>query len=708
MKNKFTPFLLLIPSLILSSCALYVAPSTSSSSSEIPSSSEISSEPSSSSSSERVLKSSRVVETKDTFVIGEIYSEVNQIKMRNYYYDGSYDDVDLEKYSISSVREKGTSTLIDPTIPFAKGGIYEVFVSYDVEGKTKSAKVEITVLNGIEAGLSLVDFKLNEIHYVINKTFASTLDAMVFTATWENGAEEIFPYVGNEDLINISLFLDGNTKEQTNEKIKSESTYTIEAYLNNYEDIKYVETFTTPSSSGYYYLEQGDIIYEDFSVVTPHEGSAKMLVIPIEISATTPSNAGAIWDDDKLDYVYKLFFGEKEDTPNEWNSMRTYYDAASGGMVEIEGKISNVYRPAVSQYSIESCGASMGTLHKLFNSAIDYVKNNDSSINLDEYDRNDDGYIDNLHFITNVRVNNNDSPFWPHKYEIYKNNPGTLQSPNGYVYETTTYYFLEDSRTIIHEQGHMFGIPDYYDYSYKGADYVGALDMQSHNCFDWNSWSKFSVGWGKAYVIDGSLDSTEISIKTASLYNECLIIPANIETYNNSAFDEFFMLELFTEHGNNAFDFYRYFTTAQTKAGIRLYHVDARLFSYQYGEVSTKEDLEYIKSVNGHVDVGVNNSFDHKDYAVPGNAEWGDFKQLALIQKGAVDTFGDIKDGINTLQIKDLFLTGDKFTFDKYAHFLSKSGKEITTMDNGEIFPYEIEIVSITNEQAIIEVNKIA
>lgn len=713
MKKKITPVLIVLTSLLLCGCAPFLPPSTGGSSSEesssLPSSSDSSSEVSSepSSSSEKVIKSTRVVDTKENYIIGDIFSEVNGLKLSVTYTDNSVEYIDLVSPKITSVREKGTSTVIDPTLPFSKGAIYEAFITHTYDGKAKTGKLEVTVLNGLESGLALTSFELNEVIYVINKTFISTLDAATFTAVWDNGAIETYNYLGNEEVINVSLFKDGETTDVTDQPIEGGTTYNFKANLVGHESIVYETSFTTEIANGFYTLEKSEIIYEDFSIVSPHEGVANMLVIPIELSALSSSRIELeVYTDDDIQFINDMFFGEKEDTPDSWNSMKTYYDAASGGMVQIQGVVTSVYRPSVELYDIDSVNRSYATLHELFNDAIKFVKSNDTNIDWTQYDLNNDGYIDNLHFITNpTNVNDNDVTTWPHKYVMYTNYPGTNTDPNGYVYETTTLGHFNDARTIIHEQGHMFGIPDYYDYSYTGVDYVGAYDMQSHNMFDWNSWSKLSVGWGGAVVIDGTLNSTTVSIKSASVYNECLIIPADIETYNNSAFDEFFMLELFTNDGNNAHDFAETFPTAHTNAGIRLYHVDARLYDpYRQVEVETKEQLQTARNV----DVGVNNTYNYYEYAHAGNHLWGDFKHLALIQKEGIDEFGNKSNGkIEYLELRDLFYAGDKFEFDKYDHFLSKTGKETTTMDNGEIFPYEIEIVSVTKEEAIIRVNKV-
>ena len=77
--------------------------------------------------------------------------------------------------------------------------------------------------------------------------------------------------------------------------------------------------------------------------------------------------------------------------------------------------------------------------------------------------------------------------------------------------------------------------------------------------------------------------------------------------------------------------------------------------------------------------------------------------------KGGVDEFGTIDETtgkLAQLKYEDLFLTGDSFVFEDYAHFLSKSHKTITTMDNGETFPYAIDFLSVNRNEALIKITK--
>ena len=101
----------------------------------------------------------------------------------------------------------------------------------------------------------------------------------------------------------------------------------------------------------------------------------------------------------------------------------------------------------------------------------------------------------------------------------------------------------------------------------------------------------------------------------------------------------------------------------------------------------------------------INNSYNYSDYGVEAiYDEWADFKLITTIQKGKTNTFAS---GSRTfLTPDDLFYAGDTFTFDEYRHFLTKSGASIIAMDNGETFPYEIEIVSVSPQEARIKFSK--
>ena len=124
------------------------------------------------------------------------------------------------------------------------------------------------------------------------------------------------------------------------------------------------------------------------------------------------------------------------------------------------------------------------------------------------------------------------------------------------------------------------GLEDYYVASQHEGEQnygpMGAVDMMDFNITDHNAWSKFAYGWIKPYVVD---DSCEITLKSSCRSGEAIILPTS-NSFNNSAFDEFIMMEYYTPDLLNYQDSFVGYPNSPrgfTENGVRIYHVDARL-----------------------------------------------------------------------------------------------------------------------------------
>lgn len=601
----------------------------------------------------------------------------------------------------------------DKTLKYA--GTTEVSLRYKIGIQEYTDNINYIVKSHSQENIRIDDFDLDfEIGYIPGETLFETNPNLEFRANYSiNGEEKIEYFTPDSPYIEYTFTKKGSSKNEIDNPLEAGETYLFSYNLKSLEPRKTTMEFTLSKNLGYYKLEESALVYQDFATVAPKTGITNLLVVPINFNTNSEDISLITWDDQNLDKVNKYFFGKREDTPKSWNSLKTYFETTSLNEIEIQGYVAEPYTPTASRFTCENViSGGIYRLQQLFVEAVKYTVENNPRIDWTEFDLNRDGYIDNLHFISNAteattRIENDSKTMtlWPHKSTIVIAQSGiSSEKPGAKVYEQTSLGHFDDAITIIHEQGHVFGIEDYYDYTYSGADYVGNLDMQSHNVFDWNAFSKFSVGWAKPYVVDGSAYSTTIRLKSSALTNECIVVPANHSTYNNSAFDEYFLIELFTNDANNEYHWGKFFSK-DGDAGIKIYHVDARLNSYYYGE----GDIADVKAkpIDTYL-TGANNSYNCFDYG--GGAtkeEWGDFKLLALIQKGGVDTFGKPDNSSKNLKFDDLFLTGDKFIFHKYAHFLSKTGREITRMDNGENFPYEISFQSVEKDEAIVTISKV-
>ena len=467
---------------------------------------------------------------------------------------------------------------------------------------------------------------------------------------------------------------------------------------------------------GYVQVEEMSILNGDLkNAYAPALGDVKLLVVPITFAGNTAKgyeDSIDQWTDLKISSVNNYYFGTG-------NSLAKYYRTASFDKLRITGQVTPIYENTTYTCKAILEDESMEVLRDMMDAAVNWLHDTATDINWQEYDLNQDGCIDNIHFITDYCSSDWNTNLWPHMF--WTNRSGTVDRPMVNVYSMSGTSFVRDSITAIHEQGHIFGLDDYYDYSNDGnspIDYVGHLDMQSYNVFDWNSFSKLTTGWVNPYVIDGTRDVTTITMKAASLNGDCLIIPADYSTWNGSAFDEYFLLELFAPYGNNKTDWQRYRNTLGSAPGVRLYHVDGRCYGSEKTDPDNEElliidDLE-AQEINSKADCekytyitrGANNCSNWRDYE-GGVEQLGNHPLLSIVQKRGEFTFAKNSYQNHTLTASDLFKEGDEFTFSKYSHFLNKKAKPQSTMDNGETFPYTIKIGKITEDEVTITVTKV-
>ena len=469
------------------------------------------------------------------------------------------------------------------------------------------------------------------------------------------------------------------------------------------------------TKTGFVKIDDVSMVSSDLkNIYSPSKGEVKMLVVPISFVGEAKdgeSKKYIDWTDDRLEAMNRYYFGNDQ-------SLSVYYATASLNQLKIGGMVSPIYENSTISTSDVLNDRSYQTLFNMIDNAVDWLQDTYTNIDWSEYDLNDDGCIDNIHLITNYNSETWNDPLWPHMY--HTDRTGTLDRPGVNVYSISATGHVTDAITAIHEQGHIFGLSDYYDYTSQGqenmdgVDYVGGLDMQSHNCFDWNSFSKLCMGWVKPYVINGKADVTTVNIKAASINGDCILIPANYDTWNGSAFDEYFLLELFAPFGNNKKDWQKYQTSLGSKPGIRLYHVDARAYgsnASHFGKVLV-EDMT-AQQINSKEDVanwsfvslGTNNSVNWYD-AGGGIEQLANHPLLTLVQKGGNFTFAK-ENGRHTLHSGDLFKVGDEFNFEDYSIFLNKNAQEQAYTNKGEEFPYKFVVDYIDEDDATITFTKI-
>ncbi len=217
---------------------------------------------------------------------------------------------------------------------------------------------------------------------------------------------------------------------------------------------------------------------------SPTIGNVKALVVRIGFDDyTLDEEAG---DCLTTGEIMNYFTGvDPEDYPYE--SLSAYYARSSYGSFRIfPGQIVDYTAPGKREdYTAKSGGKKELAL---VNDALNAV---DDIVDLKEYDADGDGYADLVYFIYAGPDEDWGSSWWPH---CKAENSGFLSIDDTGIRK---YVFTgaASKQIIIHESGHMIGLPDYYSYMEGVHEDIGITDMMNDNYGDHNGFSKWTLGW---------------------------------------------------------------------------------------------------------------------------------------------------------------------------------------------------------------------
>ena len=416
----------------------------------------------------------------------------------------------------------------------------------------------------------------------------------------------------------------------------------------------------------------------------PSKGNQKVLVLPIYFS-----DDSAKATEDNRQFIEYGFFGSNEDCL--WRSFTSYMEEASYDQLHYSGYVSNWWNCGYTKQQIlDDSDATI--VRRIVAEALGHFKDTHSSFDWSGYDNNNDGYVDQISIIYSsdyvVDESGKTTNLWGFRWSTEFEDGKSGKQPLAFTWFSLK--FMKDyrmyggvpeggnnTRIIIHEHSHMLGLSDYYDTSYAGkVDYVGSYDMQSNNVLDWNAFSKFAVGWTEPYYLDETIMKSQktatITIGASALTGESIVVKGS--SWIGSPFDEYLMIELLnTRAGNNAYDGL-HSASGLGLGGIRIYHVDARLRS---DGRSTKYGNSYRPN-NPHL--------------------------LQLIQRGNMDTFGDINGRDNCTE-SDLFKTGYTFTIGEHEGFADYGPSffiNSNKFNDGSLMKYGIRFDKVTTNSATI------
>lgn len=282
---------------------------------------------------------------------------------------------------------------------------------------------------------------------------------------------------------------------------------------------------------------------------------------------------------ENLELIRIAFEGTQEevDEASGWMSVQGYYDMSSYGKANTTFDVVNTW--CIYDGAAESLGGG-------YNAAVyaakwykeEYAKENHGSLGTDAkpityYDADKDGVIDAMWCIYSHSTGDVNSDWWAYvsHYPVKNASASDPQVSTFGWAGIDTFEGTVDAHTFTHETGHIYGLADYYDYNSSWAP-LGGIDMMDHNVGDHNAFSKFTLGWVNPWVVD---KPGQIVLRSFSTSGDCFIIPSG--NYNGTAFDEYLMVELVSPNGASEKDYKK--GNGYTKPGIRITHVDARVYS---------------------------------------------------------------------------------------------------------------------------------
>ena len=515
----------------------------------------------------------------------------------------------------------------------------------------------------------------------------------------------------------------------------------IDVYNHQYDDLKVSELEGVYSNYTYKDCDKNSFYTEvgyPFSY-SPSVGDVNYIVVPVWFTDSKECISLSYRDKVRED-IRKAYFGTEDETG--WESVKTYYNKDSFGKLNIGGVVTEWYntnRP-VSYYASNGYNT-----QELLSEVYKWVVNNNKVDDITKYDSDKDGFLDGLiliygyHNQQTIRYIKQDwadrSNLWAYTSSMMNKAYKNVEKPGPNFYFWSSYDFMYgngdytltrtgksrygagdtsnmdvDAHTFIHEAGHLFGLNDYYDYAGKHSYSLG-FSMQDYNVGGHDPYSRFALGWAKAIV---PTETVKINLPLMEEDGTFVLLSPK---YNNSAFDEYLALELYSPTGLNELDSeYRYqnaYPQGPQSVGIRLWHVDSRLvhitkynmFTYNIGayELTTNPTSGII------LDATSNTTYIEKDDTGRATDYAGsyDYKQLTVIRNGyrQIDAAGEPVEELERYEVlleEDLFKQGDYFSFHNYrGQFV-----EGESLNNGLDLGWNFYVDKITSDSATITLIK--
>lgn len=201
-------------------------------------------------------------------------------------------------------------------------------------------------------------------------------------------------------------------------------------------------------------------------------------------------------DDDTLEALDALFNGGGT-SAFPYESLHAYYERASYGALDISGT-------AVDYQAKHERSYYQHDINLLFVEALDAL---DGTLDLSQFDGNGDGYIDCVYLHFAGPDAGWGSTWWSQEWTVPQQAPPEVYERSWDGKRLWNACLLADNcaadmaaSTLIHETGHVLGLPDLYSYRRSTIGSSGrsgclTFDLMDNNAGDTNAFFKWMLGW---------------------------------------------------------------------------------------------------------------------------------------------------------------------------------------------------------------------
>lgn len=320
-----------------------------------------------------------------------------------------------------------------------------------------------------------------------------------------------------------------------------------------------------------------------FETGFPSKGKQKGIVILVEYQDTKFSL------DDPYDYFNRMLNEKGFNDYGGTGCATEYFETSSNGQFQPEF---DLFGPITLSKNMKYYGGNdmYGNDSNPEQMVIEACQQLDDIVDFSEYDRDNDGFIDNVFVFYAGRGEASggmSSTVWPHSWNITEATSTTYNFDGVQLDRYACSNEWEGSRpdgvgTFIHEFSHVLGLPDLYATSYTWAFTPGTWSVLDYGPYNndgctpplYSIYERYSLGWIEPTVLDGPAD---ITLDEISKNAGCII---KTEKEN-----EFFLFENRQQKGWDQYI---------PGHGMLVWHVDYNQFVWEQNTVNNSASHQYV------------------------------------------------------------------------------------------------------------------